>query len=1677
MSFLPLKKVGSNIPESSIDLSPYSFQFAVFLQGRDKTIQMNGDGLQSPLLSNEQPSDANQLEANALFVNNLSYIPSRTLGNVVSSKILSIFPSWDFPCWQRLTTDYMRPMLKPSTESRSSVSPLRSITFAARQGKITSIISSDYGERRTLIDLIVGRRKRGVYSGDITLHGPNLHVNTTMSMNSAFVPKKCLFTPGITYEKFLHYAARLRMSINPDGSYNNNISDDDITKRVNEVLKLMNLWKVRSDTLPEETIQRGDEAGALRRLSIAVEIVHYPPLVIVDDPIAGLEPAVAYTIMQTLRQFALHGNGHIVLLAMPEPTPAILSMIDHLVVIGNGYTIYSSPPQDLRSFFCSDNIGYELQKGIDLIHWVRDIATGVERPSNHRGPINSALLQEQFESSDFFKDKEYFNSTKILMNGSNNVNQNQVISAFNSKLFQYWGYGQFNDWKVHLHQIYVITSRALHAKTYEKETLKSSFGGSILVGLLIGSLNYGLGSYGYYTMMLLNFPYVNTSNITAVMFFIGAFIFTQQVLTVQIICRKVSLFRQEQSAGYCGMGTFALATILSEAPVSCAMSLLFGYIVYFMTSLNLGINNFEFYTLNIMSIATIGLQTTLLLAVLLRREILVRDIYILIVFLQVMLSGYPFQLNAITPFFKTISEINPMRWSFASLMAFKFGQNYFDGEAYITPFACQNFEWYHALGYYQTMLFVGFSLTLLLLFSKPNFLRSKDNDSMYKSRTSNAGAGAGASNTDENSNRVMAFFVSIFSCCGLCGSVDDRNSRGRASSLDPVERSMWLSDADAGMDAAERRGDKTGSRSGSLSEAVGVGGGVNTSINNNKNSSKAREAPNFQRIRTAELARPLLYLRESSVTGGQNSRLSAQISADGTKNEFARGPTVAFRHITHKVADRRSFSGYNHTLDNVSGQFDWGKLSCVMGSQGSGKSTLLRVLAGDIAPRSNTTGHITYDQVTPDINTPLWRRCALVGTNDAQHPALTVQEVITYSMQLRILSTEGLQHVEENVEKTMDILHLSDLRNKQVQKLNAGERRRLSIAEEIVCGPSLLFIDEPTTNLDPLAESIVLRTFREMVNESRTVVVTLHQPSAVVFDLFDTLLLLSKGQVIYHGPTSEAVKYFVQKPLNFPYNDYNNPSDYLVDISGEFLTDIKKNKVNCFTLAKEWKKSEKYSLLIRKLNPQMFRQLRDEQNAAKKRLSSNMNKSGYGKNSNLPRRTTSETTEATDGGDEFDMQIDDLLDVDTDSGRLTFSRSTNSFGGLPKHASALEQASAMGMGVPLNDGVSSGATIQQINSNHNQSNNPLLKSNSATTMSSSAIGSGGGDYDVDDISTLENKRKQEMDNIQMRTPFDEIWGLLCDLFCSMWYICYHGTMNFIFESEFRNIILYKIYIVLKRSAIGLFKRWPLFFGNIFTMIGIATLLGLIMGDSSTSLYNTTSFFAVSALLIMLSNIQLISYLFTTHQVFYKDHSRGVYNNFTYWLVSSLPLYLLRCFGAYFFALISYNMLNLQSPTPTPTVSNDETTDTDDTKTFFIFMTIATTIASTMVVEFVIYIAPTIRAAYLMSPAISFLQFQFSGLFLKPTLLPYWLQPWAPSVSLFRWTLQGSFINQYSGAVSLFPPIGDYSTFDSFLSLYGWGGKSKWYCLSMIGYYIIILRILTLLGISLVTRLKQGKHTS
>ena len=100
-------------------------------------------------------------------------------------------------------------------------------------------------------------------------------------------------------------------------------------------------------------------------------------------------------------------------------------------------------------------------------------------------------------------------------------------------------------------------------------------------------------------------------------------------------------------------------------------------------------------------------------------------------------------------------------------------------------------------------------------------------------------------------------------------------------------------------------------------------------------------------------------------------------------------------------------------------------------------------------------------------------------------------------------------------------------------------------------------------------------------------------------------------------------------------------------------------------------------------------------------------------------------------------------------------------------------------------------------------------------------------------------------------------------------------------------------------------------------------------------------------------------------------------------------------------------------------------------------------------EFVVAAADTKRDCYVTITALGFLNVLLSGLLIKGSTMPTWVSPWAPSISAVRWAMQGNFINLYheSGSFPTFP--NGYTLYTSFLTLYGWGGKDKWYCYVMI----------------------------
>ncbi|XP_043723662.1 ABC transporter G family member 31-like [Telopea speciosissima] len=208
-------------------------------------------------------------------------------------------------------------------------------------------------------------------------------------------------------------------------------------------------------------------------------------------------------------------------------------------------------------------------------------------------------------------------------------------------------------------------------------------------------------------------------------------------------------------------------------------------------------------------------------------------------------------------------------------------------------------------------------------------------------------------------------------------------------------------------------------------------------------------------------------------------------------------------------------------LSKVSGVFSPGVLTALVGSSGAGKTTLMDVLAG-----RKTGGYIEGDikiSGYPKEQSTFARISGYVEQSDIHSPQVTIEESLLFSSGLRLPKETSKETKREFVEQVMELVELDTLRNALVglpgsSGLSTEQRKRLTIAVELVSNPSIIFMDEPTSGLDARAAAIVMRTVRNTVDTGRTVVCTIHQPSIDIFEAFDELLLMKRGgQVIYGG--------------------------------------------------------------------------------------------------------------------------------------------------------------------------------------------------------------------------------------------------------------------------------------------------------------------------------------------------------------------------------------------------------------------------------------------------------------------------------------------------------------------------------------------------------------------------------
>ncbi|KAL4294788.1 hypothetical protein HN51_045613 [Arachis hypogaea] len=246
-------------------------------------------------------------------------------------------------------------------------------------------------------------------------------------------------------------------------------------------------------------------------------------------------------------------------------------------------------------------------------------------------------------------------------------------------------------------------------------------------------------------------------------------------------------------------------------------------------------------------------------------------------------------------------------------------------------------------------------------------------------------------------------------------------------------------------------------------------------------------------------------------------------------------------------------------LKGISGAFRPGVLTALMGVSGAGKTTLMDVLSG-----RKTAGYI-QGQITisgyPKKQETFARISGYCEQTDIHSPHVTVYESLVYSAWLRLPPEVDSSTREMFIEEVMELVELNSLRDALVglpgvNGLSTEQRKRLTIAVELVANPSIIFMDEPTSGLDARAAAIVMRTVRNTVNTGRTVVCTIHQPSIDIFDAFDELLLLKRGgEEIYVGPlgrhSSHLISYF--EGINGVPKIKNgyNPATWMLEVTSE----------------------------------------------------------------------------------------------------------------------------------------------------------------------------------------------------------------------------------------------------------------------------------------------------------------------------------------------------------------------------------------------------------------------------------------------------------------------------------------------------------------------------------------------
>jgi ATP-binding cassette subfamily G (WHITE) protein 2 len=288
----------------------------------------------------------------------------------------------------------------------------------------------------------------------------------------------------------------------------------------------------------------------------------------------------------------------------------------------------------------------------------------------------------------------------------------------------------------------------------------------------------------------------------------------------------------------------------------------------------------------------------------------------------------------------------------------------------------------------------------------------------------------------------------------------------------------------------------------------------------------------------------------STIAIGEESQEVAQLPTS-RRSSFAVSRESSEQALEVKWSDITINFGDKKLLNRVSGSVH-GKFLAIMGGSGSGKTTLLNYLARRMQRTMRKEEGVSQLNGAEYSRSTLKQVAGYVVQDDLLFGNLTVEETLMYSAKLRLPPEVTEEERVSRVEDAMQRLGLLHCRNTIIgdelkRGVSGGERKRVCVAVELLRRPNVLMLDEPTSGLDSASALSLCMTLKELAESgSCTVICTIHQPQTKIFNLFDELIILNKGHVLYQGAAEKVIEHYAE--AGFPCPAYTNPADHILDV-------------------------------------------------------------------------------------------------------------------------------------------------------------------------------------------------------------------------------------------------------------------------------------------------------------------------------------------------------------------------------------------------------------------------------------------------------------------------------------------------------------------------------------------------